>query len=35
MLRLLSAAEAGFGITHSDHPGVLEMIGERRRPPGV
>ena len=34
MLKLLSASGAGLGITHSDHPAVIEMNGERRRPRG-
>jgi hypothetical protein len=31
MLKLLSAAKAGLGITHSDHPRVIEMhrLGSR------
>ncbi len=32
MLKLLSAARAGLGITHSDHPRVIEMTVERQRP---
>ena len=35
MLKLVSAVWAGFGITHSDHPRVIEMEVERRRPAGL
>ena len=35
MLKLVSAAGAGFGITHSDHPRVIEMEVERRRLAGI
>ena len=35
MLKLVSAVGAGFGITHSDHPRVMEMEAERRRPAGM
>jgi hypothetical protein len=35
MLKLLSAVGACFGITHSDHPRVIEIDVERRRPVGL
>jgi hypothetical protein len=32
MLKLLSASGAGLGITHSDHPPVIEMEGSAAGP---